>query len=256
MHTTLLLFLLSGASEPAAPAPAKAAAPVPAAAPEPSEEPAPATAPSLPDTPATSPDPAAPHEAVRIAAPAPPQRRTPASTSHPRTGHAYGFNGGAYLTVSGMTSVSLEGGQPVRIGGSFRTAGGYLWALRNQLKLYVGGGFHHRALMQSGQRGQSHETGVLTMARFGRGTDALWGYGLLGVGAELRFDSPRGQGAAFVDTYPVVSVEAGGGIAARLWRGFFVGGELTFETGTDFYSRGFNDSLSFFNARVVTGWTF
>lgn len=266
MHTTLLLLLLSGASEPSAPIPAAAPAPaeesIPAAAPGPPEEsatdtaPGPAPAPGPPEESTTAAAPAPAEESVPSAAPAPPEASTPVAAAKPRTGHAHGFNGGAYLTVSGMTSVSLESGHHDRIGGSFRTASGYLWALPSQVKLYVGGGFQHRVLKQGEQYGVSRETGVFAMARVGRGTNNLWGYGLFGVGAEIRVDSPPpSDPSPFVDPYFVVSVEAGGGVAARLWRGFFVGGELTFETGTDFYG-GVADELSFFNARVVTGWAF
>lgn len=77
-----------------------------------------------------------------------------------------------------------------------------------------------------------------------------------GWGCASHVNTPGDPASGFVETYPVAFVEAGGGVAAQLRRGLFIGGELTFDTGTDFYQRGINGQLSLFNLRVVTGWSF
>jgi hypothetical protein len=91
------------------------------------------------------------------------------------------------------------------------------------------------------------------MVRVGRGTDTLWAYGLfapaLGMTAHID-DGP------FAELFATLSVELGGGVAFRLWRGLFVAGELSFDTGIDVVEPEPRDDLTFLNTRLMLGWSF
>ncbi|MGH1346379.1 MAG: hypothetical protein ACRBN8_32730 [Nannocystales bacterium] len=171
------------------------------------------------------------------------------------TGHEHGFNGGAYLTLSTGANLWVAESGSAPAGFSAETTGGYLWSFPNRLKVSVGGGFKHRTMHLGARYGPSYESGWLAVVRVGAGTDRLWGYGLLSPAITMRSDPPTVEGG-FSDAGGVLAFEAGGGVAAVVWRGLFVGGELTLDMGGWEALPRPEEGLIYLNARFVTGWSF
>lgn len=159
---------------------------------------------------------------------------------------------GAYLSVSATGGVSLRGhSNPLNAG--LRTAGGKLWRLPKDLRLYAGGGYQLRKRRLGRHRSTVDQFGF-ALLRVGRGTDRLWGYGLMAIhlGAQVTAGGPEADEPS---VSALLGFEGGGGVAVRVVSALFVAGELAFELGTDPFFSVSESQVALLNARLMIGFS-
>lgn len=186
-----------------------------------------------------------------------------------------GFNdGGGYITITPGSLVLTAENDFTAVNPSYGwgLGGGYMFAPGSVFKGTIGVALEHNVLMLDGYKFRdfgAHMLRLVPELRLGLGGDAVWFYGLVGVGVSGMlwswdspvnfFDNPNGKGAA-----AGLDLQAGVGMQGLVYKTFFIGGEIDFDAGL-FHEKdrgdwGNNDDSSFSTYQVAIeftiGWHF
>lgn len=177
-----------------------------------------------------------------------------------------GFDEGGYIQgspgVVGFAVAQDDFSRDFELTWPWAFGGGWMFARGPLFKATIGGAFEHHIMFFDRVEFDDfngHSLHFLAESRIGAGNNAVWGYGLMGIGPGVTL--LHWNNALFDDTeaFGGVNMQLGGGVQGMVYRNLFLGGEFDVDLGFYFDDDNrFNDDFGYHVAsmKFLIGWYF